>query len=95
MDFPGVLISSKKWWDGISGEDRVLIKKVYKKAELWGIETQAKAEKSNLEKLKKDGVIVTNIDLSSFKKVGQKIRENYVSKNNVINDFYSQSKDKK
>ncbi len=92
MAFPGILLASKKWWDGISDDDRATIQRVYHKAELWGIETQAKAEKSNLDKLKEDGVIVTNIDLTSFENIGRKISEDYIHKNDVINDFHKQVK---
>lgn len=91
MAFPGVVMASKKWWDGLSTDDQALINKVYHEAELWGIETQAKAEKTNLEKLKKDGVNVTSIDLSSFKKVGAQIKDDYVRKNTIIREFSQQA----
>lgn len=74
MAFPGILLASQKWWNGLSSQDQDLVNKVFSEAEAWGIKTQAKAEKTNLEKLKKDGVIVTKLDSSSFRKVGAAIR---------------------
>jgi TRAP-type C4-dicarboxylate transport system substrate-binding protein len=87
MAFPGVLLASKKWWDGLSDEDRAIINKVYREAELWGITTQAKAEDTNLEFLKKDGVEVSVIDLKSFQEVGKRITRKYISKNDLIKQF--------
>lgn len=91
MAFPGVLLASKKWWDSLADEQRQMILGVYKEAEAWGIQTQAVAEGANLERLKADGVTVTRIDLSSFKRVGEKISAAYIKKNELIKQFAEQA----
>jgi len=92
MAFPGVFMASKKWWGGLSNDDQNLIQKLYHEAEVWGIDLQAKAEISNLEKLKADGVTVTNLNLDSFKKIAHEIREKYTGKNDLILKFYQEVK---
>lgn len=92
MAFPSILMASKKWWDTLSPEDQALIHTVYSKAEKWGTELQAKAEISNLEKLKADGVTVTEIDLAQFKTIGKAITDKYVRQNSIIKDFFEQVK---
>ena len=92
MAFPAVLMASKKWWDRLPEADQVLINKVFHEAEAWGIQLQAEAEKANLEKLKNDGVTVSNISQDSFKKVGQDICDMYIKKESLIHDFYTQVK---
>jgi len=92
MAFPAVIIASKKWWDGLSPADRALIQEVYAEAETWGIGTQAKAEVTNLETLKKAGVEVTKLAMEEFGAVGEKITDKYVKSNKTIADFYSEVK---
>jgi TRAP-type C4-dicarboxylate transport system substrate-binding protein len=91
MAFPGVFMASKKWWGTLSDADRALINKVYAEAEQWGIQTQAKAEVSNLKTLKDMGVKITKISLDSFKKVGKEITKKYLAKNPVIAEFHKQA----
>ena len=87
MAFPAVLIASKTWWDGLSSEDKSIIKKAFHEAELYGIDAQAKAEITNLELLKEDGVIVTDIDLGRFIENAKQITEKYTSRNDLIRQF--------
>ena len=87
MAFPAVLFTSQKWWDSLPPGDQDLIKKAYHEAGLWGIDTQVKAEGTNLEKLKQDGAIVVNVDLGPFKEKGRPVSENYINKNALIKQF--------
>lgn len=87
MAFPAVLFTSQKWWDSLPPGDQDLIKKAYHEAGLWGIDTQVKAEATNLEKLKQDGAVVVNVDLGPFKEKGKPVSENYINKNALIKQF--------
>lgn len=87
MAFPAVLFTSKKWWESLTPEDQEMISKAYREAQLWGIETQTKAEATNLEKLKQDGAVVGSIDLSLFQEKGKPVSEKYINKNAVIKQF--------
>ena len=87
MAFPAVLLASKKWWDSLSPEDRDLVSKAYHEAETYGIALQVKAETDNLEKLKADGVVVTNIDLAPFKEKAKLVTEKYINQNQLIKQF--------
>ena len=87
MAFPAVLIASQKWWDGLSPGDRDMVMKAYHEAEQYGLQLQIEAEASNLEKLKADGVVVTDIDLAPFKEKAKQVREKYIEKNELIRQF--------
>lgn len=87
MAFPAVIIASKKWWDGLSPADQALINDVYHEAEAWGVDTQAKAEVSNLETLKQAGVQVTTLSTDEFSTVGDAISQKYVAANKLIAQF--------
>ena len=92
MAFPAVLIASKKWWEGLAPQDRDLISKAYHEAELYGIDLQIEAEKANLEKLKAAGVVVTDINLDTFKEKARQIREKYINQNELIRKFADEVK---
>ena len=87
MAFPAVLIASKKWWDSLSPEDQAIVNKAFLEAEVYGIDLQVKAEVSNLEKLKADGAVVTEIDLGTFKEKAKQVREKYINQNELIKQF--------
>jgi TRAP-type C4-dicarboxylate transport system substrate-binding protein len=93
MAFPAVIVVSKKWWDSRSQADRDMIAKVVADAGLWGFKTAIDADASNLEKARADGAKVVDADIASFQAVGGKVRDQYVAKNPLIADFYTQAKD--
>jgi TRAP-type C4-dicarboxylate transport system substrate-binding protein len=90
MAFPAIIITSKKWWEGLSPSERDMISQAYAEAEKFGLESQILAEKSNLEKLKQDGVVVTEINMADFKEKAKGVRENYIQKNDLIRKFASE-----
>ena len=87
MAFPAVIMASQKWWDSLSPEDQELVKKAFLEAEVYGIDLQIKAETSNLEKLKADGAVVTELDLGTFKEKAKQVREKYINQNELIKQF--------
>jgi TRAP-type C4-dicarboxylate transport system substrate-binding protein len=87
MAFPAIIIASKKWWEGLSPEDRDLFEKAYKEAEQYGLQLQIEAETNNLRTLKADGAVVNDINLDSFKEKAEQVREKYISRNDLIRQF--------
>ena len=94
MAFPGVMFTSKKWWDSLSDGDRAMFMKAYDEAEKYGLQLQIEAEVSNLEKLKADGAVVNDINLDSFKEVAVGVRDKYIQKNELIKKFAEEVKAK-
>lgn len=87
MAFPAIILTSQKWWNGLSQPEKDMITKAYADAERFGLESQIAAETSNLEKLKQDGVVVTQIDMAAFKEKAMDVREKYIAKNELIKKF--------
>lgn len=92
MAFPAVIVVSKKWWDSRSPAERELVAKVVADAEAWGFKAAIDAEVANLEKARADGARVIQADVASFQAVADKVREQYIARNPLIADFYSQAK---
>ena len=90
MAFPAVMVASKKWWDGLSASQQVLIREAYAEAEAWGIDQQALAEVANLQALKDAGTEVTEIKRAQFREIGSQVRNLYTANNSTIADFYKQ-----
>jgi len=91
MSFPGVLLASKKWWDGLSDADRTLVRTQIADVQAWAIAEQTRAESTNLDKLKADGVSVTVLDEAKFKQVGETVRENFLKRDPLIQKFYNET----
>ena len=92
MAFPAVIVVSRKWWDSRSQAERDMIAKVVAGAEQWGFKTAVDADVANLEKARADGAKVVAADLASFQAVGGKVRDQYIARNPLIADFYSQAR---
>lgn len=92
MAFPGVIVASEKWWNGLSAEQQETIRKSLQEAETWGFEEQAKAEVSNLDLLKEAGVTVTPFDTASLQDAAQKIVDAYSAEDADIKQFVEQVK---
>ena len=92
MAFPAVIVVSRKWWDSRSQAERDMIAKVVAGAEQWGFKTAVDADVANLEKARADGAKVVAAELASFQAVGGKVRDQYIARNPLIADFYSQAR---
>ncbi|MCY0967457.1 TRAP transporter substrate-binding protein [Parathalassolituus penaei] len=92
MAFPGIVVASKTWWDGLSDAQRAQVKKAFAEAESWGFEKQAEAEVSNLDVLKKAGVTIVPFDKVSLQPVMNKINGRYMSENADIKAFYEENR---
>ncbi len=90
MSFAGVILASKKWWDSLSDERRAMIREQISETESWAVGEQARAEVSNLEKLKADGVTVSDVDTAEFRAIGKKVRDAFLKRDPLIEEFYSQ-----
>ncbi|WP_413206004.1 TRAP transporter substrate-binding protein [Rhodospirillum sp. A1_3_36] len=91
MAFPGLILASKSWWDGLSAEDQDRIRALTAETETWALDTQLAKEDANLEALKADGVTVTEPDLDAFKAVGARVTEKYVALNPLIARFHDEA----
>lgn len=87
MAFPGVMVASRKWWDGLSDADRKMVTKAFQEAESWGFQKQAEAEVANLAHLKAEGVNVVQPDLQGFRQVGDSIVKQYSTATPAIGHF--------
>ena len=92
MAFPGIVVASKKWWDGLSDDKRATVMAAFKDAEQWGFKQQEAAEVSNLEALKQAGVTVTRFDQSALQPLMSSIVEKYTNENADIKAFYEENK---
>jgi TRAP-type C4-dicarboxylate transport system substrate-binding protein len=90
MAFPAIILTSKKYWESLSQSEKDMVMEVYKDSEKFGLDSQIQAEKANLEKLKQDGVIVTEIDKPAFKEKAIPVKEKYIGKNALIKQFASE-----
>ncbi len=90
MAFPGVMVASATWWQGLTEDRQKQVMDAFKEAEAWGFEQQALAEVKNLQLLKDAGVTVSQIPKSEFKPVADEIVAQYTGENPVIAEFYQQ-----
>lgn len=90
MAFPAIILTSKKNWEGLSQSEKAMIIEAYKDAEKFGLDSQIQAEEANLEKLKQEGVIVTEIDKPAFSEKAIPVKETYIGKNELIKQFASE-----
>lgn len=92
MAFPGVIVASQKWWDSLDAAEQEQIRTALTEAEDWGFAEQAKAEVSNLQKLRDAGVAVTEIDDPKLRSVGDGIVESYAAENELIRAFLDENR---
>lgn len=92
MAFPGVVVASQKWWNGLGAQQQQVVMAAFKDAESWGFQQQAEAEISNLALLKKEGVTVVDFDTASLVPVMSKVSDKYTSTNADIKAFYTENK---
>lgn len=90
MAFPAVIVASRKWWDGLSDADRVLVAQAASKAQAWGYRAAMDADVGNLAKARADGAKVVDADLTSFHKTAAQVRDKYTARNPLIADFHRQ-----
>ena len=89
MAFPGVMVVSRTWWDGLSEAERSMVNKAYQEAESWGFQKQVEAEVNNLARLKAEGVNVTTPADPVFHQAGEQIVQQYSAANPTIGHFLS------
>lgn len=92
MAFPGIVVASKRWWEGLSADKQQKVMSAFKDAEGWGFKQQAAAEVTNLQRLKQEGVTVVDFDASVLAPVMEAITSKYTQSNQSINAFYEQNK---
>ncbi|WP_020682992.1 TRAP transporter substrate-binding protein [Marinobacterium rhizophilum] len=92
MAFPGVVVASEVWWNKLGEEKQNQVLKAFREAEAWGFKQQAEAEVSNLERLKAEGVTVTEFDRAQLAPVAQRIVDTYTAGNPAIKSFYEQTR---
>lgn len=91
MAFPGIIVASQKWWSSLTASEQETLKASLTDAEDWGFTQQAKAEVSNLQKLKDAGVTVTEIVDPALQEVGANIVKSYASENELIRTFLEEN----
>jgi len=92
MAFPGVALASKKWWDGLSANDQKTIRQLFASTQKWAIGEQVKAEANNLDKLRAEGVSISEIDSADFRKAAVVVRDAFLKRDSLIQEFYNEVK---
>jgi tripartite ATP-independent transporter DctP family solute receptor len=72
MNEPGILVLSKKWYDKLPEDLRLMVDVAAKKAEMWERAKMTESNAESLEKLKKAGMQINDIpesELDRFRKV--------------------------
>ncbi|ONK22202.1 C4-dicarboxylate ABC transporter substrate-binding protein [Bacillus sp. VT-16-64] len=88
MTFPTVVVMSKQVYEGLSEEDRKIVKEAMTNAVNWGVEEAIAREEKNLEELKKLGVKVEELkDPSLFDSTKKTITDKYEGESEVIKSF--------
>lgn len=88
MAFPGVVVASKTWWDGLSDDRRQQVLNAFTEAENWGLAQQNQQEKDNVATLQEAGVVVTTPNYQPLHQVGRKIAQEYAQKHPSMLAFY-------
>lgn len=92
MAFPGVIVVSKRYWDRLDEDQQTMLREAIKEAEQWGFQRAIEADRENLATAKADGAEVIEIDLSSFKELGDKVNQKYLTDSPLRVQFYEQVK---
>ena len=90
MAFPGVVVASKVWWDGLTVDRQQMVMTAFKEAEAWGFQRQEEAEINNLALLKREGVKVANLGAEQMSAAISTVIKRYTAANPVIKHFYEQ-----
>lgn len=88
MAFPGVVVASKTWWDGLSKDEQKRVRTAFQEAEQWGLAQQKQQEKDNIAALKKAGVEIAEPDYQTLQQIGLKTAEAYAQTHPSVLAFY-------
>jgi TRAP-type C4-dicarboxylate transport system substrate-binding protein len=86
------VVASEVWWNQLGEDKQNQVLKAFREAEAWGFRQQAQAEVSNLERLKAEGVTVTEFDRAQLAPVAERIVGTYTAGNAEIKSFYEQTR---
>ena len=87
MAFPGAVIASRRWWDGLNAKDRATVTAAVDEAVGWAVETQIAEEKAILEELTAKGAHVSQIDTTPFKAHGAAVVAQFINRSPLIAPF--------
>lgn len=87
MAFPGAVLASKSWWDGLPQEERDTIRVAIAEAQDWAIETQTAAEVDIISKLEADGAVVNRIDTAPFRAHADAVTAQFINRDPLIAEF--------
>lgn len=90
MPFPAVIVVSKRYWAGLSEQDRRILKQAIDEARQWGYGRAVQAEADNLAKVRADGVQLPEVDIEAFRQLAEPIVRKYTAANPLIHDFAEQ-----
>jgi TRAP-type C4-dicarboxylate transport system substrate-binding protein len=91
MAFPGALLVSARWWNDLDAESRDTIRRTLQDVQAWAIEVQIAQEQSQLEKLKADGLTVTEVDRDAFRPVADEVWAAFAGRDPLIQEFVEQA----
>lgn len=90
MAFPAVIVVSKRYWDRLDENKQKMLMESIKEAEQWGYQRAIDADIANLAAVKADGAEVIEIDVTSFKEIGDQVNQKYLTSNPLRAQFYEQ-----
>ncbi|MEM8841263.1 MAG: TRAP transporter substrate-binding protein [Pseudomonadota bacterium] len=88
MSFPGAILASKQWWDGLSAEEQANIESIVAASTAWALETQIKTEAALPGVLAKNGANVTTLDSDVLRAAGEVVTEAFLDRDPLIRTFY-------
>ncbi|MEM0977169.1 MAG: TRAP transporter substrate-binding protein [Pseudomonadota bacterium] len=88
MSFPGAILASKQWWDGLSAEDQANIESIVSDSTAWALEAQIKTEAALPGVLADNGANVTTIDDAALRTAGAAVTEAFLERDPMIKTFY-------
>jgi TRAP-type C4-dicarboxylate transport system substrate-binding protein len=91
MAFPGALLVSTRWWNDLDAEIQNKIRQTLHDMQTWAIEVQTAEEQSQLEKLKADGLRVTEVDRDAFRAVADAVWAEFAGRDPLIQEFVEQA----
>jgi TRAP-type C4-dicarboxylate transport system substrate-binding protein len=91
MAFPGALLVSTRYWNELDAETQDKIRQTLHDVQTWAIEEQTAQEQAQLEKLKADGLTVTEVDRGAFRAVADEVWAEFASRDPLIQEFVEQA----
>ncbi|MGD1886351.1 MAG: TRAP transporter substrate-binding protein [Cohaesibacteraceae bacterium] len=88
MAFPGAVLASKRWWDGLDEATQERFLEAVSEAQAWAIETQTAGEATLLERLEADGASISTLDAAELREAGAVVRDAFLERDPLIGAFY-------